>query len=311
MNMRLGIAALALLLTGCPTDLREQTTRVGSFAPLPPPMEELPPPANGLIGDLRAPESVLHETSQDVYFISNCNGNMQGFDNNGFISRVHPETLVTELTWIEGGKNGVTLNAPKGMAIVGDTLYVTDINVVRKFDKRTGAPRGEIAIPKATFLNDIATDGKNLYVSDTGIIMGPGGTFYSSGTDAIWKLTNDRPERIAHENLGHPNGLDWVDGELWVVTFHGNELYRLAGTSRRDVRKLPAGQLDGVTHLKDGTPIVTSWQGDEIYRENPRGAFTTLLAGLDSPADIAYDAKRGRLLVPHPPGNQVSIHPVR
>jgi hypothetical protein len=309
--MRVGIAALTLLLIGCPNDRHDQTTRVGSFVPLPPAMEGPPPPANGLIGDLRAPESVLHDTGKDLYYIANINGSMQGFDNNGFISRVHPETLVTELTWIEGGKNGVTLHAPKGMALVGDTLYVADINVVRKFDRRTGAPRGEIAIPKATFLNDIAADGNTLYVSDTGIILGPGTRFYASGTDAIWKIENDRPTRIAHENLGHPNGLDVIDGALWVVTFGGDELYRLAGTSRRDVRRMPAGQLDGVTHLADGTQLVTSWQGDEIYRENGRGAFTAILAGLDSPADIAYDAKRGRLLVPHPGGNQVSIHPVR
>ena len=40
-------------------------------------------------------------------------------------------------------------------AIAGDYLYVADLTVIRRFDRRTGAPRGEFAIPGATFLNDV------------------------------------------------------------------------------------------------------------------------------------------------------------
>ena len=47
------------------------------------------------------------------------------------------------------------------------TLYVADLDTVRMFDAKTGAAKGEVKIPGATFLNDIATDGKVVYVSDS------------------------------------------------------------------------------------------------------------------------------------------------
>ena len=63
------------------------------------------------------PESVLHDAASDVYLVSNINGNPLDVDGNGSISRVSFDGTVAQLKWIEGGANGVTLNAPKGMAI--------------------------------------------------------------------------------------------------------------------------------------------------------------------------------------------------
>lgn len=306
--MRPRIAWLALLLLpmvgGCPANRKAEPTLQGSA--LPPPMRGLAPRALTTITQLRGPESALYDREQDVYFISNINGAMLAVDGNGFISRVDAATLAIEPKWIATG-----LNAPKGMAILGDTLYVADIDVIRKFDRRSGAARGTIAIDGASFLNDIATDGTSLYVSDTGVITGPGITFYDTGTDAIWKITGDRPEKLAGgAELHHPNGLDFVDGTLRVVTFRGNELYDLDGGMRRNIVKLPAGQLDGIVHLADGAALVSSWKGNEIYRVTGDDA-EAILAGMDAPADLGYDTKRSRLLVPHPTANQVTVHAVR
>jgi hypothetical protein len=275
--------------------------------PLPPPMRALAPPALTTITQLRGPESALYDPAQDVYFISNINGAMLGVDGNGFISRVAAATMKIDRNWIASG-----LDAPKGMAILGDALYVADITAVRKFDRRTGARLGEISVPGASFLNDITTDGQSLYVSDTGIHTGPGIAFYDTGTDAIWKITNDRLEKFADGvALEHPNGLDWRDGKLRVVTFRGNALYELAGGRRKDVARFPGGQLDGVVHLADGTAIVSSWKGNEIYRTRGREDAEAILAGMDAPADLGYDTKRHRLLIPQPTANQVTVHSVR
>jgi hypothetical protein len=45
--------------------------------------------------------------------------------------------------------------------------------------------------------------------------------------------------------------------------------------------------------------LVSSWQGSAIYRGKLGGAFELVLADQKSPADIGYDTKRGRVLVPH------------
>ncbi|HEU4929026.1 MAG TPA: hypothetical protein VFU38_04295, partial [Candidatus Krumholzibacteria bacterium] len=99
-------------------------------------------PAGMVIADpaFQTPECVLHDRAGDVYLVSNINGGTGEKDNNGFISRISPDGAATVGTWIEAGVNGVTLDAPKGMTIKGDTLYVADIDNVRLFDRNTGAP---------------------------------------------------------------------------------------------------------------------------------------------------------------------------
>src|SRR6266571_1131008 len=92
------------------------------------------------------PESVLHDPVQDIYFVSNINGGPTAKDNNGFISRVRPDGAVENLKFIEGGHGGATLNAPKGLALRGDTLWVADIDMVRSFDAKTGAPRDSVSL---------------------------------------------------------------------------------------------------------------------------------------------------------------------
>jgi hypothetical protein len=308
MMTRAAVAILTILTaTGCPADRSAQTTLQGSFLAPPPDMLRHAPPALAVIGDLRTPESVLHDEQQDLYFISNVNGALLDADNNGFISRVQPQSMKVELKWIEGGRNGVTLDAPKGMAILGDTLYVADIKAVRKFDRRTGAPLGAVTLTGATLINDLTTDGKSVYVSDTGLLLGPGTTFYRTGTDAIWKITGDQPEKLAATtDLHNPNGLDIVDGTLRVITFGGSTIYELSGGRQKVLETLPRGQLDGIIHLDDGTPVVSSWLGEGVYRHSE-----PILSGIDAPADIGYDRKRHHLLVPSSGTNQVTIHALR
>jgi hypothetical protein len=308
--------AVALLLlaafTGCPSDRVAQKTLQGAHVDVPPPMRRPAPPVLSTITRLRGPESVLYDQQQDVYFISNLNGGLQTIDNNGFITRVDPKTMFVELKWIEAGRGGVLLDAPKGMGIVGDTLYVSDITAVRRFDRRTGKPLGEVKLPGATLINDITSDGHSVYVSDTGLRTTEGHTFAETGTDAIWKITGDRAEKIAAgRELRHPNGLDVVDGEVWAVTFGPDEIYALDHGKPKTVAQLPRGQLDGLVRLPDGTVLVSSWLGEGIYRGSPGAEFEPILTGIDAPADIGYDTKRHRLLVPIPGANQVTIHALR
>jgi hypothetical protein len=296
-----------LLLAACSYQKRE--TLPASPSPAETRGPERVTAAIATITNLAGPESVLYDREQDVYFISNLNGGLLAQDNNGFISRVRANTLAVDLRWVAGGKDGVRLDAPKGMAIVGDVLYVSDVTAVRKFDRRTGAPRGEVMLPRATLINDLATDGTNVYASDTGVIPGAGTTFVATGTDAIWKIVNDHATKIASgRELNQPNGLDFHRGSLWVVTFHGGELYRLDGGKKRNIIKLPRGQLDGLVHLQDGTPVVSSWIGTSVYRGSATEEFTAILRGIAAPADLGYDATRQRLLVPNSPMNTVTIH---
>ena len=126
------------------TASRADTAASSPAAAPPPAPAPVPAPAPtatkvATVQGFLAPESVLHDSTQDIYFVSNINGSPMAKDNNGFISRVRPDGAVENLKFIEGGRSGVTLNAPKGLALEGDTLWVADIDVVRAFDAKTGA----------------------------------------------------------------------------------------------------------------------------------------------------------------------------
>lgn len=257
---------------------------------------------------LQTPESVLYHVDQDVYLVSNINGQPTQADNNGFIAKVSPDTLQVT-PFIEAGKNGVTLNAPKGMAIMKETLYVADLDTVRKFDDKSGAPKGEIKIPGATFLNDVATDGHSVYVTDSGMKAGAGGNFEGTGTDAVWQITDDKPKKIASgKDLNRPNGVDIVNGKIWVVTFAAKELYSIDNGKKTNAATLPQGSLDGLVDLADGSFLISSWESNSVFRGPAAGPFKEVITNVKSPADIGYDTKRHRVLVPHFMENSISIH---
>src|SRR5262249_49345893 len=138
----------------------------------------------------QTPESVLYDDVNDRYLVSNINGKPFDADNNGYISAVGTDGKVVTEKWIEGGKNKVTLNAPKGSGIFNGVFYVADIDTVRTFDLKSGAPKDNIKIPGATFLNDLVVntiDGK-VYVSDSGLKGNAKGDMEGTGTDAVWVI---------------------------------------------------------------------------------------------------------------------------
>lgn len=296
-------AGLLVLSAGCgkKTETAQQEQPAPTTEAAPGPKAEAPTlSVSELPGTFQTPESVLYDAADDVYLVSNINGDALAKDGNGYISRIDAETHEGTDKWIAGGVNGVTLNAPKGSAIIGGEFWVTDIDTIRKFDLATGAPKGEIPIPGTVFLNDLAA-GPNgtAYVTDTGMTAGEKG-FEPAGTDAVYEIKADgTPVKIASgDDLGHPNGIRVVDGQIWVNTFGSNELYRIADGKKTDVSTLPTGGLDGLLHLSDGDFVVSSWDGKAIYRGPKGGPFDAFFMGITSPADIGLDTKRNLVLIP-------------
>src|SRR5438045_4180504 len=199
-------------------------TTTTTAAPVPAPV-----PAPGAtkaltIAGFSTPESVLHDSAQDIYFVSNIGGSPSAKDNNGFISRVRPDGAIENLKFIEGGRAGVTLNGPKGMAVLGDTLWVADIDMARAFNARTGALLDSVKLDSAVFLNDvaIATTGA-IYITDTGIRFDDVGNVLHPGPDRIYRIGPDRKVTVAArgDSLGWPNGItvDQVGRRFIIVAF--------------------------------------------------------------------------------------------
>jgi len=258
-----------------------------------------PAPAAPAAHGFRQPESVRYDSALDLYFVSNINGDATARDDNGFISRLRPDGTIDSLAFIAGGRGGVTLNAPKGLEITGDTLWVADIDVLRGFDKRTGAPVATIDLKPlgAEFLNDVATaPGGALYITDTG----PGTRSDAKRGNRVFKVAGRRASVALHsDSLGSPNGIAWDarNKRFIIVQWRGSRILAWhPGDPQPRTIGFGAEQMDGVQALADGRLIVTSWAQHALLIHF--GAEEYTVRGFSAPADFGVDTRRSRLAIP-------------
>jgi sugar lactone lactonase YvrE len=264
------------------------------------------------IAGFNDPESVRYDPEQDVYFVSNTAGFGSLKDDNGYITRIPAGALDSGQVFVAGGEGGVTLHAPKGMAIQGDTLWVTDIDVVRGFDRRTGAPLRVIDLSslRPTQLNDIAAGpGGVLRVTDTGIHMVYEGNIPAGGDRVIELAGGSARVIVEGPDLKLPNGITWDSvGNRWMLLsfdrFAGR-VWQVGDTAARVLRE-GKGQLDGIEVLPDGAVLFSSWADSSIHHWVP-GRDTRFIRDVPEPADIGVDTRRGLVLIPLAVLGQVQV----
>lgn len=259
----------------------------------------------GATDSMKVPESVRYDADLDAYFVSNINGNPSQKDGNGFIAKVEAGNTGAMTMFVQSGKNGATLNAPKGIAIVGDTLWVADIDFMRAFNKRTGAVIANVDLRplKAEFLNDVAAgpDG-SIYVTDTGVHFDEKGAMTHPGHDQIIKLTARKPSVAlkSDSSLKAPNGIAWdgVNRRFVLGPFNDKAVsaWKEGDTTVTAIASGP-GSYDGVEVLGDGRILVTSW-ADSSVQVFSNGAFHKVVGNVEAPADIGVDTKRNVVAVP-------------
>lgn len=285
-----------------------------------PPRPPAPPPRAMRVAftdSMKEPESVHYDADQDVYFVSNINGPSLAKDGNGFISRLKSDGTIDQLHWVQSGRNGVTLNAPKGIVLVADTLWVADIDFVRGFNRRTGAPVANIDLSGkgAVFLNDAAVgpDGA-VYVTDTELKPDARGNMTHPNTDRILRIAPNRATSIALESdrLQRPNGIIWDtrNNRFIVVPLGGDTVvtWRPGQTQPTPLVTGP-GQFDGVIVTRDGSLFVCS-QATSSVDILVGNRLVPAIENVEGCADIGYDAKHDRIAVPLITQNRVAFYEV-
>lgn len=251
---------------------------------------------------LKTPESFIADPSTGNYFISNINGGGPGGkDDDGFITTLDKDGKVINLTFIDGKNKDIILNAPKGLDIIGNILYVSDIDFVRGFDKETGKLLHDLDFKafNPSSLNDLTHDSQgNLYVSD----------WIGNFIFKIETRNNHKVSVVAKGNtLGGPNGLNIhpKTKKLINVTWESGKVQEIdsSGNVKTIVEDKRFKTLDGIDFDNNGNMFVSSFTGGEVYKITPDLKVDVFLKGLTSPADINIDRKNNLLLIPSFEGN--------
>lgn len=232
---------------------------------------------------LRVPESVLLDSKNNLLYVSSIDGSPEGKDGNGFISQVTLDGKIKNLKWATG------LDAPKGMGLYKDNLYVADVSRLVTISIATGKITQNLEIDGAKFLNDVTVDKSgNVYVSD-------------SNTGIIHLVKNGKAEvYFQGPEIKGVNGLLALGNELYVVDFPTGGNYKLSQDKKLTKFSMTAEGADGIIPLGKDEYIVSSWHGQIDY-VNSKGEAKKLLDTRDqklSSADIEYDAKSKTLFVP-------------
>lgn len=245
------------------------------------------------------PESVKYDATRQLLYVSNIKGKSLSHDGNGYISRVSMKGEMLDKQWVTG------LDAPRGMHIKDDVLWVADLDHLVRIDIKEATIIAKLHLKKAGTLNDIAEDNDgNLYVSDL-------------NENIIFKHSHvEDEEEIAFKpwiettSLRSPNGL-YIDGDYLMVAswgISGSPTVRVKGHLKKislktgKVMKLgsgkPIGHLDGIQGTGEGNYLVTEWKRDDLLLVYPSGSFTTLLELGAGPADLEYIPAKGLAIIP-------------
>ncbi|MBC7721774.1 MAG: ATP-binding protein [Pedobacter sp.] len=228
---------------------------------------------------IAVPESVLPDFKKKILYVSLIDGGAWDADGKGGVAILDMAGKIVNNNWIIG------LNAPKGLGMVGNKLYVADINEVVVIDVKKGKIDKKIAINGASGLNDVTVTNKGIvFVSD-------------SKTARIWKLENDVPV-LYLENMKGVNGLKAVKDDLFILSGK-NFIKADANKKLTTIVELPQSG-DGLEPIGNGDFIATAWIG-YIFYVYADGKFEILLdSHLDkmNTADIGYDPIKKIVYVP-------------
>ena len=258
------------------------------------------------VTELQSPYSFVHDPLDKGYFISSVNGEAESADNNGFITKLDPNGKLLNLKFIQGGKDDVTLHAPKGMAVVEHVLYVADLDTLRGFDTTTGKPVMTLSIrsstasqsePPQASLSDVTFDGKgHLYCSDQ-----KANTIYrvDPAAQTFSVLVSDRALAgpsglVVHPKSGQIIAVSWDKGKISEISPDGvvTELFSNGFFSSR------FQNLRGVDFDRWGNMYVSDFTTGKVWRMSWDKRFQVIAEFLPSPGDLSIDRANNLILVP-------------
>ncbi len=237
-------------------------------------------------------ESAIYDSKRDIIYVSNIENGPWEEDGDGSIGQLSITGEAINARWIEG------LNAPKGLGIVGDYLYVSDLTNLVEIDIPKGVINKRYPVEGAGGINDISTSPDGIvYISD-------------SNVGKIFKLEDGAITQIK-DGLGKSNGIFYEDERLLIGTWQDEKLNAMSfsdSSLTTVAENLP--QPDGIEADGKGGYFVSSWKG-LIHHVSEDGSIALILDTSNEKigaADLDYIPSKNLLLVPTFFHNRVSAY---
>jgi sugar lactone lactonase YvrE len=253
---------------------------------------------------LETPNSFVGDPIGTEYYISNINGEPDVRDNNGFITKLDTDGKIINLKFIQGGVADIILHAPKGLALVGQMLYVVDLDELKGFDKTTGKLIVTVSFP-------VSANKKPVFLMD--VTAGPAGLLYVSDqqSNSIYRIESEAGHRVSlvvhddrlagpaglavHPKTNHLMAVSWDKGKILEITPEG-QLTELVSngffTSRFQ-------NLSGIDFDRWGNMYVSDFTKGKIWRMTRDNRFQVIAEYLPAPADISIHRAGNLILVPY------------
>jgi sugar lactone lactonase YvrE len=242
------------------------------------------------------PESVIYDSTNEVLYVSNITDHPFKKDGTGYISKIGLDGSIIKKKWID------KLNAPKGLTISKDKLYIADVDELVEVDIASAKITKKYKGYGSVCMNDVTHDKYgNVYVGDT----------YN---DTIYRLNQfgQLPVWYYAPQLA-PNGLhiDDDDGNLivasWGGVMEGWGTPELKGSLKsinihskklKNLGSKQIGNLDGIESDGKGAYYVTDWSGAKLYKIKKNGSFKVLKELSKGAADHEVILDKNMIIVP-------------
>jgi len=254
------------------------------------------------LSGFNTPECVLYDAENGVAYVSNMESESSDFywgdDGTGSISTIGNDHKVKKAKWLNSSPDA-KLHSPKGMTILKGKLYYNDNSRLMRCTLK--GKDVEVVAEGFQKANDLCTDGKSIWLSDT-------------GRGEVWRVS-PKGKKKAIKAPEAVNGLTFSGKKMYGVSWGLHEVYELDPKGKKD--PVPFGladhftTLDAIEVLDCGTFIVSDFMGGKVCAISSDRKTVTTLIELQSPADVGINREKGLLYVPLLEVNKVGIYRIK
>lgn len=256
-----------------------------------------------IINGFSMPESITSNGKR--FFVSNQGQDFINKDADGFISEISADGKILNQKFLP--LKGV-LNAPKGMTIVNNVLFVADLERVVGFNIDNRKTVFELVIDGAKLLNDICQL-ENGFIAVTETVSGN-----------IYKINIDKKSFEIIGNIPTINGVAYNQNTKQLLVCSNGENYGDGSvylkTENSEFQELPNianGFFDGIEWMDNDHILISDWVtfpvngSGKLWIYDLKNQQSEFNITEESIADIFYDVKTSSIYMPQMLHNRILI----